>query len=321
MIRIALLTTLALILPAVEIGFWDFERPEDGLAWRGLDSVNITIVAEDGTRVLAICGRDDRYSVMASYQITLNPSWRRLTVATRLRASGLVLGKESWQDARLAIEFMAADGRMLGYGEAPRLRADAPWTLLRSEMQIPAGAATVQLVAANFASAGECAFDDIRVSVDTQLELETSEAYLADFSTLDCDGLPPGWCLSSGHQQVDDGALVLDATAGSVEARALIAVNPAWRHVRVTCRLRAHGLVVGTSPLATARLDVDPIDGEGRPSQQPHPVPSLARDADWHQQAVDLDLPVGTRWLLLRPCNSGLAGVFFLDDITCSPLE
>ncbi|MBA3939273.1 MAG: hypothetical protein H0X38_17630 [Planctomycetes bacterium] len=325
MIRVVRLVALVLgacaLAPAVEIGAWDFERAEDTHAWRGLGGPNAAIVAEDGGNILDIAARDSRHTVMVSCQIALDPAWRRLTVATRMRASGLVLGAESWQDARLAVEFHGADGRLVGYGAPAHLRGDAPWTPLRSEMEIPADATTVVLVAANFARGGACAFDDIRVSADAQHELVPTDTYRADFATLDRDGLPPGWCLSSAQAHVVAGALALDAAAGAVEARALIAVDPAWRRVRIACRLSALGLVVGADPSSTARLDIDPLDAEGRPSQQPHPVPSLTRDAEWHQQAVDVDLPTGTRWLLLRPHHSGLAGVFLLDDITCSPRE
>jgi hypothetical protein len=305
---------------ALDIGAWGFELPEDVQAWRGVGGPNVSILAEGGGHVLAIRDRDRRHTLMASCQIALDPSWRRLLVAARMRASGLVLGTESWQDARLSIEFHAADGSLVTYGPQVHLRSDAPWTPLRREMEIPATATTVVLVAANFA-AGTCAFDDIRVIADPQLGVVPSGPYLADFATLDRDGLPPGWCLASAHQRVVEGALALDAALGTVEARALVAVEPSWRRVRIACRLSARGLVVGADPFATARLDIDPLDAEGRPIVQPHPVPSLARDAGWHQQVVDLELPAGTRWLLLRPNHRGLAGVFLLDDISCSPRD
>ncbi len=310
----------AALAPALERTAWDFERPDDALAWRGLGGPNVAIISEEGGHVLAIRTRDERHTLMASCQIALDPSWRRLLVATRMRASGLVLGQHDWQDARLSVEFHAADGTLITYGPPLHLGADAPWTSLRRDMEIPSGAATVVLVAANFAD-GACDFDDIRVVADPQRQLAPSQTYLADFATVDADGLPPGWCLGSGQQRVVDGALALDATLGAVEARAVLAVDPSWRRVRITCRLRAHGLVCGPSPAETARLDVDPLDGEGRQINAPHPVPSLARDADWHQQTIDIDLPAGTRWLLLRPGNHGRAGVFFVDDLACSAGE
>ncbi|MBA3935872.1 MAG: hypothetical protein H0X38_00265 [Planctomycetes bacterium] len=100
-----------------------------------------------------------------------------------------------------------------------------------------------------------------------------------------------------------------------------VVLIPAWRGMRIACRLSAHGLAVGADPSSTARLDIDPIDADGHPSNLRHPVPSLARDGDRHEQVVDLDVPVGTHWLLLRPHHGGHAGIFLLDDITCSPLE
>ena len=323
MIRLVLLAALALGVPAsaLEIGAWDFERPADALAWPGVGTPNVMIAPEGGGNVLVIAPRDGRYAIMAACRIALDPSWRRLSVSARMRATGLVLGQHSWSDARISVEFHGADGRLLTYGNPPRLRADAPWTLMRSEMQIPDGSATVMLVAANFTGGGECAFDDIRVEADPQRAVVFSGPYRADFSTVADDALPPGWFLNGGQQQVVDGALQLDATNGTAEAQALVALDPAWRRVRVTCRLSGQGLVVGADPSATARLDLEPLDGEGRFMSATHAVPSLARDADWHQQTVDLDLPAGVHWLRLCPRHSGSAGIFRLDDITCSPLE
>jgi hypothetical protein len=321
MIRILALLAVSLAAHAVEIGAWDFEHPADALAWHGLGGANIAIVADGSGHALEIVNRDSRHTVMATCQLALDPSWRRLMVGARLRASHLTLGSETWQDMRVAIEFHAADGRLIGYGDPPRLRADAPWTPLRSEFAIPAGAVTVLLQAANFAATGVCAFDDIRIWADPQHELVPGSGYRADFAAIASDGLPRGWCLTSGQQRVVDGALELDAGLGPVESQALIAVAPAWRRVRLGCRLSARGLVVGTTPSTTARLEIGFLDSEGRASTRAHPVPSLSRDAAWHGQAVDLDLPAGTRWLELRPHHAGKAGVFALDDITCSPLD
>lgn len=327
MTRLRFAVALALALgagapaPAREVGAWDFERPGDTLAWRGLGGPNAVIAEEGGGHVLAITNRDHRHTLMVSCQLALDPAWRRLTVAARMRASGIVTGDEGWQDARLSVEFHAADGRLVGYGTPPHLHGDAPWTALRSEMEIPAAATTVILVAANFASAGTCAFDDIRFGADPQRDLAPSPSFRADFATLDRDGLPAGWFLDTPQAHVIDGALALDAAWGPVQARALVAVDPAWRRVRVSCRLRAHGLEVGPDPSSTARLDIDPLDAEGRTSNLLHAVPSLARDSDWQRQTVDIELPAGTRWLVLRPHHGGLTGVFSVADLTCSPCE
>lgn len=326
--RLSILTLLTLAAPwttAAEIASSGFDPDDSAMPWVWGGGDNITVVENADGHHLEIAHRTQGHSSMLTAMLPIDPAWSRLAVRVRMRSLGLKTGSESWQDGRLAVHFTNEDGSLLGYGRIPRLDADVDWMPLGADMDIPAGAAGVQIICAHFGAGGMVAFDDVRIDHDPQLDaLPLRDGVAADFETLDDDGRPHGWFLESRFQVAvtEDGNRFLRLIApGFGEARAHVALPVDAQRIRITCRLRASELVGGGSPEQTARVDYEFLGADGRKVLQGQQVPSLAKDTPWQDQAVETAVPAQAASLLIRVRNGASAGTFDFDDLRIEALS
>ncbi len=156
----------------------------------------------------------DGGKINTGQNIRLKPEWWRLTLTMRMKTTGVVRGKESWQDARLAMAFYDKSGNRVGpWPNVFHAVGTTEWTLCRRDYYVPWGAVELRLGAANFGSAGSAEFDDIRIVVSGVRPKKSADAFL-----------PPGvkqpWDMKSAWRRANS-------------ARERVCLNGLWRFAPV----------------------------------------------------------------------------------------
>ena len=145
-----------------------------------------------------------------SQRVDLKPEWAKLRLTMRMRTSGVLLGKESWQNARLAMSFHDAKGKRVG--EWPNVfnaTGTTDWTDCDRIYRIPRNAAYVQLGPANFGSAGRAEFENIRIVVAGERVMNRSDAALPK-------GVRTPWLMNKAWRQTSP-------------SRETVCLNALWR--------------------------------------------------------------------------------------------
>lgn len=112
-------------------------------------------------------------------RVILKPEWARLRLTMRMRTTGIVLGKEGWQNGRLAMSFHDAKGTRIGdWPNVFSATGTTDWIDCDRLYRIPRGAAYLQLGPGNFGSAGRVEFESIRIVVAGERVMHKSDAPL-----------------------------------------------------------------------------------------------------------------------------------------------
>ncbi|MBC7287427.1 MAG: hypothetical protein H5T86_05150, partial [Armatimonadetes bacterium] len=164
---ILLITAIALATaagPGAELAVnGSFEQPApDGRRPDGWSlSGNTQWLAENGNHFIRI-----RDSGTASQSISLQPDWWKIEVSVRVRCSGVVRGKESWYDARVAMMFADDQGNRVGdWPNVLNWTGTFDWRRESRTFIIPRGATKLQLSCAMFSTTGITDFDDLSVKL------------------------------------------------------------------------------------------------------------------------------------------------------------
>ncbi len=143
-----------------------FENPGVNTGWaEGFNIPNnqeFRVASQGGKHWLRIENTDPKRQldyvhayVKVSAQIT------SLTLAVRMKATNLKVGKEGWHDARIALSF---EGGSFGYPPVPELNADSDWVSKTVELKVPAGATRLNIQPALFYCTGVFEIADITVT-------------------------------------------------------------------------------------------------------------------------------------------------------------
>jgi len=132
-----------------------------------------------------------------SQRIHLDPDWLSLRVSARMRVTGVTVGKESYQDARLAMDFKDADGKhMSPWPKVFHATGTSEWVSHERIFKIPQGAATLDINPAIFGPSGKVEFADISVTIARSKGMPIADAPLPDGAP-DTDDLSRAWSRSS----------------------------------------------------------------------------------------------------------------------------
>ena len=144
------------------------------------------VISENGKHWLRIENRDAARqldSVHAYLKVT--PEMKSLTVAARLKATNLKIGKEGWHTARVALMF---EGGQFGYpAEVPELKADSDWVTESVELQVPKGATRLNIQPAMFYCTGVFEIADLTVTPHLAGPSKLADAVLPEGMALDWD--------------------------------------------------------------------------------------------------------------------------------------
>ncbi len=136
-----------------------------------------------------------------SQRLPIDPDWLALRVTARMRTTGVVVGQEGWQDARLAMDFKDASGKHLSpWPNVFHATGTTAWAKHERTYKIPPGATCLDLNPAMFGSAGKVEFDDIAVTVAHAKGQPIPDLPLPDGAP-DTDDLSRAWRRSSSSRE------------------------------------------------------------------------------------------------------------------------
>ena len=329
--------------------YGDFETLDgDGkpAGWKLVDGKSISVVEEEGTHFLRLFSNQMRADVASPILVPLQPQWKRLKVAVRMRTNALRLEPDAGSGARLDCTFMDAGGQAvaLGPGEAagkggvpglllPTLRMDSEWVDLNTVGAIPPGAVALQVAPSLIKARGIADFDDIQVVANPPLDAWPIRAGLPEgtFEQTDDKGNPLGWNLAGWKiirvaEENGNRFLRLENRTfpnDYVRISSRFKLDPAWQRIKIALRLRTRDLKVGKQPWNEARLWYAFLDENGK-EVGAGPFPALKTDSDWVALEVKSAIPKDAVYINLTPAMLATTGVADFDDIQITgnpPLE
>jgi len=170
-------------------------------------SSKATIEADDAGRYLHINGTNAH----VGQKIPLKEDYGRLRLTLKMKALGVELGAESWQNARLTMSFHDASGAQVGgWPNVFGFAGTTGWEICEREYAVPKGAAELRLGTDNLGQSGAAFFRDLSLTVCALRAMAPADVPVPEGITGDPDALEDGW------QQ-------------STETRTKISLNGLWR--------------------------------------------------------------------------------------------
>ncbi|MBN8217268.1 MAG: beta-galactosidase [Spirochaetes bacterium] len=161
------------------------------VGWSVSDSALVSVVSEGGSKVLQL-RTSAAGNASATQTLLLDPTWGVLRFRYRVRVKGVSLGKESWNDARIALTFYGADKKVTHMVAGNWTQPNSGWVEASQTVALPTGAVSVRISPAIFATVAEWCLDDLRV----ELLARRGEGIDAE--------LPPGQSLTWGREPVEE---------------------------------------------------------------------------------------------------------------------
>jgi len=308
-------------------------RPE---GWQITDPTHAKVLTEDGNHFLRLVNATDTAS--ASYTLPLDPTWRKFKVRLRMRATGLRVSPDPHEQPQLRLDFQDAAGNKLGrIQDMPILRQEVDWVLMEQSVNIPAGATEVVIRPQMIHTAGAVDFDDIQITQEkiTPLPILASARAInlggitEDFSNLDANGVPLGWRPNDSQRikvLTENGRHFLRIISDDIDkqgwlgAGAFFNLDPAWKAVRVQCKMRAKNLKPGAQPWFTGRLGYGFVDAAGEKVGGYPATPQLNQDSDWQTLSMRTEIPEGAAYINIMPQMQNSTGTVDFTDIEIEPV-
>ena len=100
------------------------------------------------------------------WKVKLDPEWAVLTVKTRIKPTDVVVGKESWMNARVPMSFHDANGKQVGgWPRVFGFEGTHDWIDCERDFAIPDGAVVLNISQGNYGQSGTAEFAPIVVSL------------------------------------------------------------------------------------------------------------------------------------------------------------
>jgi hypothetical protein len=137
-----------------------------------------------------------------------------------------------------------------------------------------------------------------------------------------------GWYVPDKHKAAvqfltEDGnrfiRLTNDDPAKTVLVDQKIDVDPSWKAVTVSVRMRATNLKPGAKPAQDARLAFAFKDASDKRVGNWPPVPYITGDSDWTERTVTAEVPPGAHHMVLQMAIFYATGAVDFDDIKVTP--
>ncbi len=187
----------------------DFSKDSSGQPEDWGKAKGVSAVKQDGKSRLVI----NAANTGVNQKIPLHPDWHKLKLTMRMKAVDVERGEQDWQDARLAMCFLGADGKRVGdWPNVFSAKGTTDWIACERTYIIPEGAAHLDVTPSNLGKSGRAEFENIRLEL---LEMRPTKG-----------DVPPPAALS---ELWDDAK----AWKQSTQTRGSVCVNGLWRFLPV----------------------------------------------------------------------------------------
>lgn len=151
-----------------------------------------------------------------------------------------------------------------------------------------------------------------------------------DFETLDAASQPSGWSLSQGVPAAQSATRLAEEggnhyvqlkAVGEGEARKIsrqVLVQPGWKSLKVTARVRGKGLRSGPEEYEDAHIGLVFFNAGNTEVGYAIPI-TLSADSDWTVLSAAGEVPPEAHHVVLDAGNGGVGGEFDVDDIVLEP--
>jgi hypothetical protein len=159
-------TTVPSPAPVLPNGSFEQVSGELPDGWTSGQPERVKVIEEGGNHFVRVTIDKPKQTAILSRPLAIDPAWKRLTIRARFRAKDLKLGEEGWHEPRVALFFANGAGEHVGpWPDVPRLREDAAeWVEREVTVDVPDGAAKLDVQCAVFSAQGVVDFDDVTVT-------------------------------------------------------------------------------------------------------------------------------------------------------------
>jgi len=298
----------AVLLPAAEPNL--IVNPGTGKLWGGTPAAGVTAELRDGEGYVAIDGANKQYHI----PIPLTPGVTSLKVTLKLRATGVVPGKEGWQNGRLAMRFYGKDGKGVGpWPDVFSAKGDTDWINCERVYAVPGGAVRLMLEPANFGTAGKAEFSNLRVeAIGAAKPAATGANLIVNPAT---GKLRAGNPAAGITAELREGQGFIAIDGANRQLNIAIPIEAGVKLLRIKTRMRLTGVVPGKESWQDGRLAMRFYGKDGKGVGPWPDVFHGSGSGDWIECERLYPVPEGATSLTLGPANFGTAGKVEFENL------
>ncbi len=296
----------------------DFERKN--LDWISWGSKPCSL-AHQGTYSMEITNKIEKWSGMHQL-ITLPDSVTRVEIGGWMKTENVVGGRETWEKARIALEFVDKSEQVVGGYPAPVGMTDAntPWTYYRGIFDVHKGAKAVKVIIALGNCTGTAWFDDLTCEFISDKEENNQGNPDNQLSNAGFE-IPGGW--NYFGSQIDRiahsgrfGLKVVNRKQEWNGADQEIVLPKDAKKVTVSGWIKVDSVVQGKESWEKARISIEFLDISGNLVNGYPPVTGeTVGSHDWKVFSKSYTIPATTKKVKVQCALGNATGTAYFDDI------
>lgn len=255
--------------------------------------------------------------------LNLNDSISIVEISGWMKTSGIVGGKESWEKARISIEFLDHRDQIVGGYPQPVALTDGttPWTFYSSRFAVKEGAKKVKLVIALGNCTGTAWYDELTCEFIKQ----SKQADRKDTSgnQLDNSGFEDieGWNFFGSQTSATChsgkyGLMVRNIKSEWNGADQNVILPSNASKITVSGWIKADGVVQGKLDYEKARISIEILDQSGNLiNGYPPPTGETVGTHDWKQYSKSYSVPLSAKMVKVQCALGNATGTAWFDDI------
>ncbi|MBT7059316.1 MAG: PQQ-binding-like beta-propeller repeat protein [Lentisphaerae bacterium] len=156
-----------------------FDQPGTGglpTGWKAMQGSAGAIAREAGRNVLVM---DKSKGLAGQFEQTIpvKPEWRQVRLSGRMKAEGIVQGRETWHRAGIGLRVIVNGARTGGMSRDLTGGTEGKWILYDHTLDLPPGAEAVMVRLRHYGTAGWIRFDDIGLEPITGTERRSTDPW------------------------------------------------------------------------------------------------------------------------------------------------
>ena len=322
-------------LAETKVNNGNFESGTDGKAegwnYQVTEFLQVAKEASGNSYLRLIKGKEEYFDATQIVELSGGPEM--IMLKARMRLKGFVRNNaQRWKCPMVGIEFIKADGTTR-IEKGIQLTSDSgdDWFSLCRMVKVPSGSQQVKLIMVNDAAGGEVHFDDISIINDPSgemLPIETVNTAGSFEATTEDETVIFGWrARVAGKVQIGESGdnrylNIQGERQKTAFADTVMTLDPAWKKLRVSCRMKSESLEVGFSPTHSAKLVLEFVDADEKKLDKWITPMQLKRNTpEWTEMKSEFDVPAEARGLKISAAVQQCDGSGQFDDIKVEVLE